>query len=59
MPSASTYNIQVTKAGYEFLPKVVTTGTSTDRSITTGNLWGINFAAKTKTLPGILQLLLQ
>lgn len=58
VPSASTYTIQASKAGYQFIPQVVTTGTSANATGTTGNLWGVNFAAKIKALSGMLNLLL-
>jgi len=58
VPSASTYTIRVSKAGYEFSSRVVTTGTSTSATSTTGNLWGVNFTARSKGLPGALELLL-
>ncbi|MDD5641884.1 MAG: C10 family peptidase [Syntrophales bacterium] len=58
VPSASTYTIQVTKAGYGFRPRVVNTGTSTNLTSITGNLWGVNFTAVSKTLSGVLELLL-
>jgi hypothetical protein len=58
VPSASTYTVQITKAGYEFRPQVVTTGTSTNATSITGNRWGVNFTARTKGLPHIFQLLL-
>ncbi|MHB8066827.1 MAG: C10 family peptidase [Desulfobaccales bacterium] len=58
VPSASTYTIQATKAGYAFTPQIVTTGTSTNATSTTGNLWGVNFTAKIKALSGMLNLLL-
>ncbi len=58
VPSASTYTIQASKAGYQFTTKVVTTGTSTNATGATGNLWGVNFTAKIKALSGMLNLLL-
>lgn len=59
VPSASTFTIQVTKAGYEFRPQVVTTGTSVSGiTTTTGNLWGVNFTAAAKALSGVMELLL-
>ncbi len=39
----STYNISVTKPGYKFKTKNVTTGTSSDWAATSGNKWGIDF----------------
>ena len=38
-----TWTISVTKSGYFFSPRNVTTGTSSDYSPTSGNLWGIDF----------------
>ncbi|NDY57988.1 DUF1080 domain-containing protein [Desulfovibrio sulfodismutans] len=43
VPSASNYTISVSKAGYTFTSKSATTGTSTNDTITTGNVWGVNF----------------
>jgi hypothetical protein len=42
VPSGSTYTITAAKTGYTFDTHSVTTGTSTDNSTTTGNLWGVN-----------------
>ena len=50
IPSASTYTITATKAGYNFFPQVVKTGTSTNNAVSSGNLWGIDFV---QDLPGI------
>jgi len=43
VPSASTYTVRVTKSGYTFNSQVVSTGTSTDNTITSGNVWGVDF----------------
>ncbi|KUG27564.1 hypothetical protein ASZ90_002598 [hydrocarbon metagenome] len=43
VPSNSTYTITVAKSGYTFASKQATTGTSTNDTITTGNVWGVNF----------------
>lgn len=43
--SNSTYTVTAVKSGHTFSPQTVTTGTSTDFSITTGNRWGVNFMA--------------
>ncbi|NDY57990.1 peptidase C10 [Desulfovibrio sulfodismutans] len=43
VPSASTYTINVAKAGYTFTSQQATTATSTNYSITTGNVWGVDF----------------
>lgn len=56
VPSASTYTIKVSKAGYWFKRRVVATGTSAHGANPTGNLWGVNFAPA--ALPGISELLL-
>ena len=45
VPSASSYTVSVTKAGYTFSNQNVSTLTSTDFSLTTGNKWGIDFQA--------------
>jgi hypothetical protein len=50
IPAASTYTITATKAGYDFLPQTVSTGTSLDGNTAVGNLWGINFVQDS---PGI------
>lgn len=49
VPSASTYSIAVTKTGYNFASRTVSTGTSTDDSATSGNLWGIDFTSTLAT----------
>jgi hypothetical protein len=41
--SAYTYTITASKLGYTFLSQTVKSGTSTNNSTTTGNLWGIDF----------------
>jgi hypothetical protein len=43
IPSGSSYIITATKTGHTFTSRTVSTGTSTDMTTTTGNLWGINF----------------
>ncbi len=43
LQSASTYTISVVKAGYTFAPKAVNTGTSSDWSATSGNVWAVDF----------------
>ena len=50
IPPASTYTITASKAGYEFFPKTLTTGTSLNQDTATGNLWGIDFIQNS---PGI------
>jgi hypothetical protein len=60
LPSASTYRLTVAKANYTFLTQTVATGTTTDNTIITGNLWGINFtgASTRKPFSAVYQLLL-
>lgn len=43
IPAASTYSVKVTKAGYAFTPRSVSTGTSLDDTLTAGNVWGVDF----------------
>jgi len=43
LQSASTYTISVVTAGYTFTPQTVNTGTSSDWSAASGNVWGVNF----------------
>lgn len=50
IPAATTYTITASKAGYVFFPQTVSTGTSVDGNIATGNLWGIDFV---QDFPGI------
>ncbi len=47
IPSASRYTITVTKAGYVFTNKTVTTGTSRDTRSITGNKWQVDFVGFT------------
>jgi hypothetical protein len=59
IPSASTYSIRVSKAGYRFQPQTVSTGTSTNRRQSTGNLWGMDFSGTpARALPWVYKLLL-
>ncbi len=39
----TTFTVSVTKSGYTFVPQTVTTGTSADKTATSGNRWGIDF----------------
>lgn len=55
--SASTYFMQVSKEGYGFPSRVVTTGTSAHGATPPGNLWGVNFTPAVAS-PGINELLL-
>ena len=50
IPAASTYTITASKAGYDFFPQTVTTGTSLNGNTAIGNLWGIDFVQDS---PGI------
>ena len=54
VPSASSYTLTVTLSGYTFSPQVVSTGTSADYNLVSGDVWGANFsptaAASTWTL---------
>ncbi|MHC1725845.1 MAG: C10 family peptidase [Syntrophobacteraceae bacterium] len=43
IPSVASYTISVTKTGYSFASKTVSTRTSYDDKISTGNLWGVDF----------------
>ena len=43
MPSASTYTISVSKPGYSFNDRVVSTSTSTDGTSVCGNVWAVDF----------------
>jgi hypothetical protein len=43
--SSSSYTISVTEEGYFFTDKTIVTGISTDGQFTSGNKWGVNFAA--------------
>lgn len=43
IPSASSYSITVSKANYSSATSSFSTGTSTDRSATSGNYWGADF----------------
>lgn len=60
LPSYTTYTVNVTKPGYTFSPRTVSTGASEDMTFTTGNLWGIDFvgAGSKKSIEGVYQLLL-
>jgi hypothetical protein len=59
VPSASSYSVSVTKSGFVFASQSTTTGTSTNDSIITGNVWGLDFAgAPAKSIAPILDLLL-
>lgn len=53
VPSGSSYTITASKTGYTFDTHSVTTGTSTDNSTTTGNLWGVNITGNSGPAPSI------
>ena len=48
VPSDSTYTISVIKSGYYFFDRNITTGTSNNAEITSGNLWGVDFTGISK-----------
>jgi hypothetical protein len=58
LPSASTYTMRVTRSGYNFASRVVKTGTSTNGSTTTGNVWEVDFVGKPPVTSMIYQLLI-
>jgi hypothetical protein len=59
VPSGTDFLVTVSKTGYTFLWQDVTTGTSTDNTFTTGNLWGVDFSAvPKKNINGVYELLL-
>ncbi len=58
VPSASSYTVGASKAGYTFISQSASTGISTDRSTTAGNLWQVDFAAGRVSSSSILMLLL-
>ena len=43
LPSSSSFTVQANKSGYNFTSRTVNTGTSTDLSATSGNVWGADF----------------
>jgi hypothetical protein len=43
IPSNRTYTISVSKSGWQFSSQVASTGTSTQHSVTCGNVWGVDF----------------
>ena len=45
VPSASDYTVTASKTGYLFTPLTASTGASANDTITTGNVWGVDFAA--------------
>ncbi len=45
IPPASTYTITVSKTGYSFASRNINTGTSTNYSNTSGNVWGVDWGA--------------
>lgn len=44
IPASSTYTVRVSVAGSTYSNQIVTTGTSSDYSASSGNRWGIDFA---------------
>lgn len=46
VPSAAPFRVRVTKPGYRFTIKYTNTGTSTNYSTNTGNVWGLNFVGR-------------
>ena len=49
LPSATSFTISVAKTGLLFTPQTVSTGTSLDNTITSGNLWGVDFVNASAT----------
>jgi len=45
VPADSEFLVEVEMAGYTFTPQQTRTGTSTNNTITTGNVWGLDFWA--------------
>ena len=45
VPSATDYTVTASKTGYLFTPLTASTGTSANDTTTTGNVWGVDFAA--------------
>ena len=50
IPSASTYTISISKAGYAFSSRSTSTSSSSDYSATSGNVWGFDFTPIPATL---------
>lgn len=62
IPSGSSYTVSATKAGYSFTTQSVSTQTSVDYGIVSGNVWGVNFtgsavAAGADITPAVMLLL--
>lgn len=51
MAPNTTYRLSVSLSGYQFADQNIATGQSVDNSATTGNKWGINFAASNASPP--------
>ena len=51
IPVSSTYTVSVSKAGYPFTDRIVTTGHSTDYSATSGNKWAVDFVSSDSNNP--------
>jgi hypothetical protein len=53
VPSDTKYTVSVTKQGYTFpTTQSVSTGSSTQMTVTTGNVWGIDFAGSANYVAG-------
>ncbi len=62
IPSGSSYTVSATKTGYSFTTQSVSTQTSVDDGIVSGNVWGVNFtgsavAAGADITPALMLLL--
>ncbi len=44
VPSNTSYSVSATKSGFTFNPQSVSTGSSQNSTINTGNVWGVDFA---------------
>jgi hypothetical protein len=50
VPSGSSYTVSIDKTGYTFTPQSTATGTSTDYSITTGNVGDLDFVGSSVSI---------
>ncbi|HOV86928.1 MAG TPA: C10 family peptidase [Syntrophobacteraceae bacterium] len=48
LPSKSSIELRLNKPGYTFRPRTVETGRTDDFRVRTGNLWGVNFSARSQ-----------
>jgi len=48
LPSKSSVELRLNKPGYTFRPRTVETGRTDDFRVRTGNLWGVNFTARSQ-----------